>query len=46
LRLFGLLVSFKTILSVMRSVLKASLSNPGNDRPLPQMLWDAIERFG
>jgi hypothetical protein len=21
-------------------------NNPGNNRPLPQTLWDAIERFG
>jgi hypothetical protein len=41
---------FATISSItsqaMLSVPGVSLSNPGNNRPLPQMLWDAIERFG
>jgi hypothetical protein len=30
---------------VMISALRRS-SNPGNNRPLPQNLWDAIERLG
>ena len=30
----------------MRSPLRVSNPNPGNNRPLPQNLWDAIERFG
>ena len=25
---------------------RAPSNNPGNNRPLPQNLWDAIERFG
>jgi hypothetical protein len=41
---------FATISSVtsqvMLSARRVSLSNPGNNRPLPQILWDAIERFG
>jgi hypothetical protein len=28
------------------SARRVSLLNPGNNRPLPQNLWDVIERFG
>jgi hypothetical protein len=46
----GCSLFFATICSVttqvMLSVPRVSLSNPGNNRPLPQILWDAIERFG
>ena len=41
------LVSLATNSSAMSlSTRRFALLNPGNNRPLPQMLWDVIERSG
>jgi len=46
----GISLSFATISSFSNQIMlparRVSLLNPGNNRPLPQNVWDVIERSG